>query len=89
MRIDVAFDAVAALADGPEAIAIAEVVEDRVAPFLFPNPEKPVAPPLAKWDKVSVGYAADRPVLRNITLRLDPDDPTPLARSGCGGLRLT
>lgn len=53
---------------------IAELVEDRVAPFFFPNPEKAIAPPLIKWDKVSVGYAADRPVLRNITLRLDPDD---------------
>ncbi|MCA9612522.1 MAG: GNAT family N-acetyltransferase [Myxococcales bacterium] len=31
MRIDVAFDAVAALADGPEAIAIAEVVETATA----------------------------------------------------------
>jgi ATP-binding cassette subfamily F protein 3 len=53
---------------------IAEVVEDRVAPFFFPNPEKAIAPPLIKWDKVSVGYAAGHPVLRNITLRLDPDD---------------
>ena len=64
---------------------IAEVIEDRVAPFLFPNPEKPVAPPLAKWDKVSVGYAADRPVLRNITLRLDPDDRIALLGSNGNG----
>ena len=53
---------------------IAEVVGDRVAPFLFPDPEKPVAPPIAKWERVSVGYADGRPVLKNITLRLDPDD---------------
>lgn len=53
---------------------IAEIVNDRVAPFHFPNPEKAIAPPLVRWDKVSVGYADDKPVLRNITLRLDPDD---------------
>jgi ATP-binding cassette subfamily F protein 3 len=49
-------------------------VEDRVAPFRFPNPEKALAPPLVRWDKASVGYTPDKPVLRNITLRLDPDD---------------
>lgn len=53
---------------------IADIVEDRVAPFRFPNPEKALAPPLVRWDKASVGYSADKPVLRNITLRLDPDD---------------
>ena len=53
---------------------IADIVEDRVAPFLFPNPEKALAPPLVRWDHASVGYTPDRPVLRNITLRLDPDD---------------
>jgi ATP-binding cassette subfamily F protein 3 len=53
---------------------IAEVVDSHVAPFIFPNPEKPLAPPLVRWDQVSVGYASDKPVLRNITLRLDPDD---------------
>ncbi|MCB1380110.1 MAG: ABC-F family ATP-binding cassette domain-containing protein [Alphaproteobacteria bacterium] len=64
---------------------IADIVEDRVAPFFFPNPEKAVAPPLARWDKVSVGYAADRPVLRNITLRLDPDDRVALLGSNGNG----
>jgi ATP-binding cassette, subfamily F, member 3 len=53
---------------------IAGMVEDRVAPFFFSNPEKPLAPPAVRFDKASVGYASDKPVLRNITLRLDPDD---------------
>lgn len=64
---------------------IAELVEDRVAPFFFPNPEKAIAPPLAKWDKVSVGYAENKPVLRNITLRLDPDDRIALLGSNGNG----
>ncbi len=64
---------------------IAELIEDRVAPFFFPNPEKAIAPPLIKWDKVSVGYAENRPVLRNITLRLDPDDRIALLGSNGNG----
>jgi ATP-binding cassette subfamily F protein 3 len=64
---------------------IAELVEDRVAPFFFPNPEKAIAPPLVKWDKVSVGYAENRPVLKNITLRLDPDDRIALLGSNGNG----
>ncbi len=64
---------------------IAELVEDRVAPFFFPNPEKAIAPPLVKWDKVSVGYQPGKPVLRNITLRLDPDDRIALLGSNGNG----
>jgi len=64
---------------------IAELVEDRVAPFQFPNPEKPIAPPLARWDKVSVGYEPGKPVLRNITLRLDPDDRVALLGANGNG----
>jgi len=64
---------------------IAELVEDRVAPFFFPNPEKAIAPPLVKWDKVSIGYAENKPVLRNITLRLDPDDRIALLGSNGNG----
>ncbi|MBI3672038.1 MAG: ABC-F family ATP-binding cassette domain-containing protein [Rhizobiales bacterium] len=52
---------------------IADVVEDRVAGFHFSNPERPVAPPAVTWDKASVGYGGPA-ILRNITLRLDPDD---------------
>ncbi len=64
---------------------IADMVEDRVAPFFFPNPEKAIAPPLVKWDKVSVGYTEGRPVLKNITLRLDPDDRIALLGSNGNG----
>jgi ATP-binding cassette subfamily F protein 3 len=64
---------------------IAEVVDAHVAPFIFPNPEKPLAPPLVRWDSVAVGYAPDRPVLRNITLRLDPDDRVALLGANGNG----
>ncbi len=53
---------------------IAESIEHRIVPFNFPSPERQLAPPLLSLDKVSVGYAAGKPILKNLTLRIDPDD---------------
>jgi ATP-binding cassette, subfamily F, member 3 len=53
---------------------IADVLDDRVVPFKFPSPEKELAPPLLSLDKVAVGYQLGKPVLKNLTLRIDPDD---------------
>jgi ATP-binding cassette subfamily F protein 3 len=53
---------------------IAAMVDERVTPFVFPSPAKAMSPPLIRFEDASVGYVAGRPVLRNITLRLDPDD---------------
>jgi ATP-binding cassette subfamily F protein 3 len=52
---------------------IAEVVEERVAPFTIPSPARPLAPPLIQLEAASVGYDGT-PVLRNLNLRLDVDD---------------
>jgi ATP-binding cassette, subfamily F, member 3 len=41
--------------------------------FEFPEPGK-LAPPLLTLDDAAVGYVADKPVLRRLDLRLDPDD---------------
>ncbi len=43
-----------------------------VAPFRFPAPD-PLSPPLLALDGVSVGYGG-APVLRSLSLRIDPDD---------------
>ncbi len=64
---------------------IAEIVENRVAPFFFPNPEKAIAPPLVRWEKAAVGYGGEKPVLKNITLRMDPDDRIALLGSNGNG----
>lgn len=64
---------------------IADMVEGAVAPFIFPNPEKAIAPPLVGWDKVAVGYGDNPPVLKNITLRMDPDDRIALLGSNGNG----
>jgi ATP-binding cassette subfamily F protein 3 len=53
---------------------IAEEIEERVAPFLFPNPAKAFASPLVRLEDAAAGYAPDQPVLRGLDLRLDADD---------------
>ena len=52
---------------------IAEVVEERVAPFTLPSPTRPLAPPLLQLENAAVGYDGNA-VLRNLNLRLDVDD---------------
>ena len=52
---------------------IAEVVEERVAPFTLPSPARPLAPPLIQLEAAAVGYDGT-PVLRHLNLRLDVDD---------------
>jgi ATP-binding cassette subfamily F protein 3 len=52
---------------------IAQVIEERTAPFLLPSPERPLAPPLIRLEGVAVGYGG-APILKNLNLRLDLDD---------------
>jgi ATP-binding cassette, subfamily F, member 3 len=52
---------------------VAEVVEERVAPFTIPSPARPLAPPLIQLESAAVGYNGTA-VLRNLNLRLDVDD---------------
>src|ERR1700722_13815301 len=51
---------------------IAEMVEERVAPFTLPSPARPLAPPLIQLEGAAVGYSG-APVLRNLNLRLEVD----------------
>ena len=43
-------------------------------PFRFPDPDRPLSPPIVHMEGVSVGYAPGRPVLTNLNLRIDDDD---------------
>ena len=52
---------------------IAAVVEDRMPSFRFSDPDA-LAPPLITFEATSVGYIDQQPVLRNLNLRIDPDD---------------
>jgi ATP-binding cassette subfamily F protein 3 len=53
---------------------VAAVAADRVRPIALPDPEKPLSPPILALEDVAVGYEPGRPVLRKLTLRIDPDD---------------
>ena len=78
---------------------VAEMVEARVAPFFFPNPQKPLSPPLIRFESGAAGYAVGAPVLRHLDLRIDSDDriallgqngngKSTLAKVLCGKLQL-
>lgn len=60
------------------------MVEDRVAPFMFPNPKKPLNPPLVRFENASVGYDG-KAVLRELDLRIDDDDRIALLGSNGNG----
>ena len=53
---------------------IAELIEERVIPFVFPNPAKALASPLIRLEGAAAGYEPGRPVLQGLHLRLDADD---------------
>ena len=52
---------------------VTATIEERIAPFTLPSPARPLAPPLIRLEKASVGYDG-KPVLRNLNLRMDVDD---------------
>ncbi|MGB3809794.1 MAG: ABC-F family ATP-binding cassette domain-containing protein [Parvibaculum sp.] len=53
---------------------IADILNERVMPFRFPAPDKPLASPIIRLEHASVGYEPDKPVLSNLDLRIDQDD---------------
>ncbi len=63
---------------------IAAAAEDPSLSFNFPSPGE-LRPPLIALDNAKVGYVADKPVLSNLNLRIDPDDRIALVgRNGNG-----
>jgi ATP-binding cassette subfamily F protein 3 len=53
---------------------IAAVADETLLPFSFPDPAKPIAPPIIVMEDVAVGYVEGEPVLRKLNLRIDDDD---------------
>jgi ATP-binding cassette subfamily F protein 3 len=53
---------------------IPDIVADRMLPFHFPNAETPLASPIARLERASVGYEEGTPVLSGMDLRIDQDD---------------
>jgi len=52
---------------------VATIVSDPIAPISLPGPDRPLSPPIVRFDNVALGYE-DLIVLRNVNQRIDPDD---------------
>jgi ATP-binding cassette subfamily F protein 3 len=48
-------------------------LDEHVQPIKLPRPDE-TSPPLLTLEHVSVGYTPGKPILSNVSLRLDPDD---------------
>jgi ATP-binding cassette subfamily F protein 3 len=63
---------------------IVAIAEERTVAFEFPQPDQ-LAPPIITLEKVAVGYQAEKPVLNNVSLRLDMDDRVALLGANGNG----
>jgi ATP-binding cassette subfamily F protein 3 len=52
---------------------VATIISDPIAPIDLPGPERPLSPPIVRFDEVALGYD-ELVVLRNVNQRIDPDD---------------
>ena len=52
---------------------IATIISDPIAPIILEGPERPLNPPIIRFDKVKLGYG-DLVVLKNLEQRIDYDD---------------
>lgn len=64
---------------------VAAVIEDHVQPITFPEPERQPSSPIVAIEKAVIGYEPDRPILKNVTLRIDNDDRIALLGSNGNG----
>ena len=64
---------------------VASVIEDHVQPITFPEPEKQPASPIVAISGGAVGYEPNKPILKNINLRIDNDDRIALLGSNGNG----
>ncbi len=63
---------------------IAAMSEDPTLSFDFPSPDE-LKPPLVTLDMAAVGYEVEKPILRRLNLRIDPDERIALlGRNGNG-----
>ncbi len=53
---------------------IAALVDESVMPFRFPDPARPLAPPIIAMENLNVGYETGKNILSRLSLRIDDDD---------------
>lgn len=49
-------------------------LEERTTPFTFPGPREKLAPPMLEVQGADLGYGEEALILKDVNLRLDPDD---------------
>jgi ATP-binding cassette subfamily F protein 3 len=64
---------------------ITAMVTSDVRPITIPEPDKLLSPPIIALDDVTVGYEPDRPILEDLSLRIDNDDRIALLGSNGNG----
>ncbi|HEY0569177.1 MAG TPA: ABC-F family ATP-binding cassette domain-containing protein [Xanthobacteraceae bacterium] len=64
---------------------ISAMVTSDVRPITIPEPDKLLSPPIIALDDVTVGYEPDRPILEDLSLRIDNDDRIALLGSNGNG----
>jgi ATP-binding cassette subfamily F protein 3 len=64
---------------------ITALITSEVLPIRIPEPERLLSPPIIALDDVSVGYTPGKPVLRDLSLRIDNDDRIALLGSNGNG----
>jgi len=52
---------------------VATIINDPISPIVLTGPERPLSPPIVEFASVALGYG-ELIVLRNLNLRIDPDD---------------
>ena len=64
---------------------VATIIDDPVSPFDFPNPQRRMAPPIIRMDRLEAGYEPGKPILRDVNLSIDTEDRIGiLGRNGAG-----
>ncbi len=53
---------------------IATIVDDPIPPIDLPSPERALSPPIVRFDTVTLGYEPEKPVLKRLEQRIDPED---------------
>ncbi len=64
---------------------VAAIVNDDVRDIVIPPPARLLSPPIIAIDGARVGYDPERPVLREVTLRIDNDDRVALLGANGNG----
>ncbi|QCK87025.1 ABC-F family ATP-binding cassette domain-containing protein [Phreatobacter aquaticus] len=64
---------------------VTAIVETDVPPFIIPPPERKASPPIINLEGASVGYEPGKPILTQLSLRIDDDDRIGLLGSNGNG----